>query len=44
VRHGRKVWGDKFALYVYAQSMWRFPWQRPRGGWRIGRLGFWWSR
>ena len=35
---------SRFAVYRYPRSCWRFPWQRPRGGWALGRYIAWWSR
>jgi len=34
----------RFAVTKAKDSSWRFPWQRPLGGWRLGRLIVWWSK
>lgn len=33
-----------FAITKAPYWAWRFPWQKPNGGWIIGRLIVWWSR
>lgn len=35
---------SRFAI-THARGIrhWRFPWQRPRGGWWVGPIIVWWS-
>jgi len=34
----------RLAVTLGKQWVWRLPWQRPRGGWWLGRVIVWWSR
>jgi hypothetical protein len=34
---------SRFAVTRTSMARWRLPWQRPRGGWWMGRMIVWWS-
>lgn len=34
----------RFAITKLKTWTWRFPWQRPLGGWALGPIMLWWSR
>jgi hypothetical protein len=32
----------RFAVTHHPRPRWRFPWQKPNGGWWLGHRIFWW--